>query len=197
MRTMTTINWVRGLLTGPAGARRGTVHTGSRGSWTFRITTTNGTFTLTAVHEDGRTVNQEHRSLRAAKDAALNLLHPSEAMRWGAGVGDGMTLYRAQWDSLIFVVFATVADGLAFQWRDADTDFRSEAVQVSGIREARQLAAAVLRDRSPEESPAAVPQAGDGPREALASALEAAGISFTDEQLSFAATALVVQRARP
>ena len=199
MRTLTTINWVRDQLA-HTGAPVGTTHTGTRGSWSFRITTPrNGLPLLTALCGDGRKVQQEHQSLRAAKTAALNLLHPAERMGWNAGQGSGPVLYRAQWDNLVFAVFQpfSVGDDLGFQWRDTKAEWRSTPVVVSGIREARQLAAAVLRDHYPTETPAGASKAADGPREALAAALEAAGIVFTPEQLDLAATALVVQRARP
>lgn len=195
MRTMTTINWVREPLTKADGTHLGTIHSGSRGSWSFRITTPLGKApTLRGMGADGRIVTQEHRSLKAAKNAALALLHPSEAMGWGAG--SGVVLYRAQWDSLIFAVFATAADGMAFQWRNDETGYRSDVHPVSGIREGRELASAVLRDSFPGETPADRPQAADGPLVALGLALSAAGIDYTPQQLTTAADSLALSIRR-
>jgi hypothetical protein len=197
MRTTTTINWALEKITSPDGRRLGTMHAGHRGSWSFRIDTpVAGKPKLLARHVDGRAVTQPHVSLRAAKNAALSLLHPYEQMGWGATNGDPIR-YRAQWDNLVFVLFANPEGDQWFQWRDTASDERSDAVPVSGIRETRQLAAAVLLDRFPEETPTEAPPAAVEPRDALRAALDAAGITFTEDQLKLAATALVVQRARP
>lgn len=198
MRTMTTINWIRKQMRDAKGELKATVHTGSRGSWSFTIETKcGGVPVLDAVNtSDRRAVSQEYRSLKSAKNAALELLHPSEAMGW-TGETTGPIQYRAQWGSEVFVVFATAADTLAFQWRDTETGYRSDAYPVSGIREARELAAAVLRDRHPSEGPADVRQAADGPRAALGLALSAAGIDYTPDQLAAAADALAFSILRP
>lgn len=195
MRTMTTINWVREKITKVDGTLLGTIHSGNRGSWSFKITTPRDrTPVLRGLHVDGRMVTQEHRSLKAAKAAALALLHPSEAMSWGAA--SHPIQYRAQWDSLIFVVYGN-DDSQFFQWRNPETGYRSDAHPVSGVREARELAAAVLRERFPADAPADESQAVLSPLEALTNALAAAGIKSTPEQRELAATALVVQRMAP
>lgn len=190
MRTMTTINWVRVQTRDMQGNHFATRHTGKRGSWDFTIVTPVGeTPKLIADSTDGRRVIQEHRSLKAAKNAALELLHPSEAMGW-TGETTGPIQYRAQWGSRVFVVFATAADTLAIQWRDTETGYRSDAYPVSGIREARELAAAVLRDTYPTETPAKADSFVLTPLEALGQALDAAGITFTPDQLATAVEAL-------
>lgn len=191
MRTTTSINWALEKITSANGRRLGTMHAGHRGSWSFRIDTqSGGTPKLLARHVDGRAVTQQHRSLRAAKNAALELLHPSERMGWGATNGNPIR-YRAQWDNLVFVLFATADGGQAFQWRDTASDERSDAVPVSGIHETRQLAAAVLLDRFPEETPAEAPQVDETLLEALRVALSTAGIAFTGAQLATAAGELL------
>lgn len=199
MRTMTTINWVRKHVMATDGTLTTTAHTGRRGSWSFTIETKRGGVpVLDAVNAaDGRRVSQGHVSLRAAKAAALALLHPSEAMGWNANQGTGPIQYRAQWDSRIFVVFETAADSLAFQWRDTETGYRSDVYPVSGIREAREMAAAVLRDSYPTETPSEAPQSSDDPRAALGLALSAAGIDYTPDQLAAAADALALSIRRP
>lgn len=190
MRTMTTINWVREQLTAVDGKPLGTIHRGSRGGWIFRISTAKaGSPNLHAVRPDGQLLSQEHRSLNAAKNAALAMLHPAEAMGWNAQSGTGPVQYRAQWDNLVFAVF-DAGDSLAFQWRDTGTGYRSEPVPVFGIREARQLAAAVLRNRFPDDTPAASSEPLSDPRAALGLALSAAGIDYTPDQLTAAADAL-------
>lgn len=198
MRTMTTINWVRVQTRDMQGNHFATRHTGKRGSWDFTIVTPVGEAPkLIADSTDCRRVIQEHRSLKAAKNAALELLHPSEAMGWNANQGTGPIQYRAQWDSRIFVVFETAADSLAFQWRDTETGYRSDVYPVSGIREAREMAAAVLRDSYPTETPSEAPQPSDDPRAALGLALSAAGIDYTPDQLAAAADALAFSILRP
>lgn len=191
MRSMTTINWVRETLTTEDGFPLGTVHMGNRGSWSFQIRTARADRPqLMARCSDGRAVQQDHMSLKAAKNAALELLHPSERMGWSAVSAPGPILYRAQWDDLVFVVFRPV-ENLMFQWRDSVTGERSLSVQVSGIREAREMAAAVLRDSYPAETPAGAPQAADGAHTTLAAALEVAGIAFTLPQLTVAVSLLL------
>lgn len=196
MRTMTTINWVRETLTTEDGFPLGTVHMGNRGSWSFQIrTSTGGRPQLMARCVDGRTVKRDHVSLRAAKNAALELLHPAERMGWSATGSTGLIVYRAQWDDLVFVVFRTEADTLAFQWRNTETGYKAPAAPVFGISEARGMAAAVLRDSYPTEAPAEAPKAVDGTLIGhLANALAVAGIVFTDEQLVKAADELASQR---
>lgn len=192
MRSMTTINWVRETLTTASGYPLGTIHTGNRGSWTFQIRTSTGSRPrLTARHVDGRAVQQDHVSLKAAKNAALELLHPSERMGWSATGSTGLIMYRAQWDDLVFVVFRTEADTLAFQWRNTVTGYKAPAAPVSGIREAREHAAAVLRDSYPTEAPAEAPKAVDGAHRVLAAALEAAGVDFNFPQLTVAVSLLL------
>jgi len=193
MRTMTTINWQRTETRSHQGGHFATCHSGQRGGWSFRIVTpVGGAPRLMAEHSDGRKLAHEHRSLRAAKDAALALMHPAEAMSWNAGDGQPL-LYRAQWDSLVFAVYAfEVTQELTFQWRDTESGARSLPEPVSGVREARQLAADVLRRHYPTETPADAPQAVEGVSlAALASALNFAGIAFTDEQLATAAGAML------
>lgn len=183
MRTMTTINWSCHKIKDSKGNLRATAHTGNRGGWVFTIETLKGQQPrLMGAHPDGRRISKACRSLRSAKLEAMGVLHPAEAMGWGRA--SGVILYRAQWDNLIFAVFATAADGMAFQWRDTENDVRSQPVQVSGIREARELASHVLWDLYPAETPAEAQQAADGPVEALIEALTVADVEFTPEQLA-------------
>lgn len=196
MRTMTTINWTREPLTTVDGRLLGTIHRGSRGGWVFRISTTRGgSPKLHAVRPDGRMLSQDHRSLKAAKNAALAMLHPAEAMGWNAQSGTGPVQYRAQWDNMLFVVFLS-DDAMMFQWRDNSRDYRSAAYPVSGVREAREMAAAVLRDLFPAETPAAPSEPLSDPRAALGLALSAAGIDYTPDQLTAAADALSLSTLR-
>lgn len=192
MRSMTSINWVRELLTTASGYSMGTIHTGNRGSWTFQIrTSTGGRPRLMARHVDGRAVQQDHVSLKAAKNAALELLHPSERMGWSAVSASDPVLYRAHWDDLVFVVFETSRENLMFQWRNKATGYKAPAAPVSGIREAREMAAAVLRDSFPTETPPEAPKAADGAHRMFAVALEAAGVDFTLPQLNMAVSLLL------
>lgn len=184
MRSMTTINWVRETLTTASGYPLGTIHLGDRGSWTFQIrTSTGGRPRLMARCSDGRAVQQDHVSLKAAKNAALELLHPSERMGWSAVSTSDPVLYRAHWDDLVFVVFETPQENLMFQWRNKTTGYKAPAAPVSGIREAREMAAAVLRDSYPPEVPPEASKAANRAHEVVAEAMQAAGIDFTPEQL--------------
>lgn len=192
MRTMTKINWVRSKVTDHLGHLRATFHTGARGGWKFRIETVPGWDPkLTAWHEDGRQVSSGHDSLNRAKDAALSLLHPSEGMGWVST--SGTVKYRAQWDDFGFAVYTNPeGPGLVFAWRDSRSDVvkSSEPVPVSGVKEARQLAASVLRGAYPAESPAVPAQTAGDPVEALDRALCKVGIGATDDQIRLLAAEL-------
>lgn len=194
MRTMTKINWVRQQDRDDQGYLRLTTHTGGRGNWTFRIETpSGGSPKLHGVHPDGRRVTSIHATVLQAKDAALDAMHPGEAMGWVSQTG--LVLYRATWDDLSFVVYSTGdRPGLWFQYGDA-TGFRSEPVEVAGLREAREMARAVLRQRYPSQSPAAQAQAAGDTLTALRRALDVAGIEYTTVQLSAAAAELAAGTA--
>lgn len=200
MRTVTTVNWVRSKKIDHMGYLRATVHTGTRAGWTYRIETlSGGKPRLTAAHKDGRRAVSDHATVNQAKAAALALLRPAEAMAWNAC--NDVTRYRAVWDDLTFVVYQP-ADVMYFQWRDASeaepNGFRSEPVSVSGIREAREMARAVLRERYPAETPDAASQAAGEPLtdvNAMEAALMAAGIEYTTDQLLKAAQTLALWNA--
>lgn len=190
MRTTTKINWVRSQVRDAEGNLTATNHTGQRANWVFRITTLpGGRPGLWAGHIDGRRITSLHDTLGMAKAAALDLMHPAEAMAWVNQ--SGVTRYTAFWDDLKFVAYMP-GEVLYFQYGTAD-GFRSAPVAVSGIREARQLAARVLRDRFPTQSPTAAPEAAQGALadvNAMETALMAAGITYTSDQLLKAAQTL-------
>lgn len=185
IRTLTKINWVRRKAFDAQGHLKTTIHTGARAGWTFQIETVPGQAPkLVGNHEDGRHVSSgPHATLNHAKEAAMALLHPAEAMGWISGGMMGPVKYRAEWDRLRFVVYVIPGEsGLFFQWRDTVTGTRSEPQPVFGISEGRQLARGVLRDAFPTDGPARTSPAAGDPVDALARALCEAGIEYTDAQ---------------
>lgn len=190
MRTTTKINWIRSQVRDAEGNLTATNHTGQRANWVFRITTLpGGRPGLWAGHIDGRRITSLHDTLVQAKAAALDLMHPAEAMAWTSQVG--VTRYVAHWDDLKFIAY-NPGNVLYFQYGDA-AGFRSTPVVVSGIREARELAATVLRDRFPVRTPVVAAEGVDDALvdvNAMETALMVAGIPYTTDQLLKAARAM-------
>ena len=195
----TTINWK----TGSIGRTR--VLTGSRAGWSFVITGGGrDAFTLTATHTNGRQQVLERPTRQQAKDTALELMHPADAMGWRRWYGDDVErnhgVYTTQWGPDLFRVYDDNGQ-LFFQHMDAVELQTFPAVPVDGIKQARALAAAILRRiygedtgmyRSPAVGKYDVPESVADPkaRQKLADALTAAGVSFTPVQLSLAASLL-------
>lgn len=190
-RTYTKINWVRSKKVDHMGHLRLTVHTGSRAGWTFHIQTLPGhSPSLVASHVDGRRVSSGHDTLVAAKAAALDLMHPAEAIGFNSARWSGNLKYQARWDDLAFAVFVDSDGALKFQWADTQSGFRSESRPVTGIKEARELTRAVLSERFGQLTPARTQQDADTPLGRLAEALWSADVVFTDSQLAAVAAKL-------
>lgn len=192
-RTMAVVNWVRTKKTDHMGHLRLTVHTGARAGWKFRIETVPGQHPrLVANHDDGRHfASGPHATLNLAKAAALDLLHPAEALAWVRGDGSNQVLHTARWDHLRFAVFHQGdPERLFFQWVDTTTNTVSDKYGVNGLGEARQMARGVLWDLFPAEDAAMIPaqrsEVAEGPLPdvvAVECALLAAGVAYTPDQL--------------
>lgn len=185
-RTYTKINWVRRVV-----PNLGTTHTGARAGWSFSIHTPFGQNPmLVAKHVDGRRISSGHDTLVSAKAAALDLMHPAEAIGFNSARWSGNLKYQARWDDLSFAVFVDSDDVLKFQYADVQTGFRSESRPVTGIKEARELTRAALCERFGSLTPARTRQDADTPLGRLAEALWSADVAFTDSQLTAIAAKL-------
>jgi hypothetical protein len=184
MNTVTSINWARTKNE----HYNSTLHTGTRSGWTFAIhTPLGGKSHLTATHKDGRRFSGSHMSLASAKQAAIGIMHPAEAMAWVSNRAGGGK--HAVWGNVEFRFWRSLHDGRLYV-----AQFGSGTqVQVECFADARMWAVDVLEELygpiHPKPSETAE-TAADGAVTALESALRAAGIRFTPRQLAIAALAL-------
>lgn len=183
-RTYTSINWA--LTRQDDGTK---IHTGTRAGWTFTIRTPRTSkAVLTARARDGRSSRTEHLSTQSAKEAALALMHPAEAMAWSR---DGRRLL-ADWDVFSFVAVRNESGcwDLRIDHQTSDPmDIRNlpnvADVRLAGVQTLVDHYGPIAPSDEDRKAGAALREA-----EALEAALKAAGIRFTAKQLATAALVL-------
>lgn len=164
------------------------VYTVSRSGWDFTVRVPgNDLCTLVASHEDGREHTERFPTLKHAKEAALALMTPAEAMSWKAVWINGKHNYMAQWGPFRFWSYE-VADAGVFRAFSTDADSPLDIrVPVEGFREARKRACSVLNDHyGHSATPGAVSEAYNR----ISAALSVAGIQATAQQLGIVVSAL-------
>lgn len=165
--TLTTINWRR---TKPNDTF--TTWSGTRSGWDFTIDAPKiGRATLTAYGPGDRGCVTRHDTVRLAKEAAMAVMRPSEAMGWRSGTFFGLKGHEARWENVRFVAGLT------------DTGEYRSVVQVNGgkfeqlapvghMDDVRRAARRVLDERYPDV-PVLVNTADDTPAEKLSRSLAA------------------------
>lgn len=139
--TVTTVAWQRHNSGGT-----NTLYTGKRSGWTFTIQgRKNHVSTLVADHTNGRSFLSDHADVRAAKAAALELMHPSEAMGWGDDWSAQGRRYSASWGSLYFLAVQRPDGRLRFAYRENGGAWQG-ADTLDGRASMRQAARDVLCD---------------------------------------------------
>lgn len=181
MTTYTTLTWTRTKQVNEV------IHTAQRSGWSYTICTPlGGKPTLTALHVDGRKHTSTHLTLAIAKAEALDLMHPAEAMGW---TRDPRTLiYSASWGRHSFEAVTEDDWSCSFTWK-TDGDL-IEVRTLPGSRDARVAAKRILEDIYGPDTQRPDTSESVTVRDALATALAAAGIASTPAKREQAASVL-------
>jgi hypothetical protein len=152
------------------------LHYASHRGWTFSVfARANGDVGLVARHRDGRGGVTDYNTVDAAKAAALDAMHPSEAMAWHSEDVPGTgPVHTASWGPLYFAAVTTDDGQLRFGYR-VDGDLSDEILNLPGMHDVQQWATGVLIEHYGPVRPVVdvpLPEVADSPAERLSAAFD-------------------------